>query len=360
MKCPSKVLLYVMLIPAVTIFGNASISSANPVFQKPKPAAAAPEEEQESPPGYEEEYNCYQSATGEAEVVKRGTMLIECIEKYPKSTLMPNFEAGYRSLLFDASNNKKWQELEKLAEQWLKLHPDDYETIAMIATAAANLGHDEKYVQCMEKLYKMKPTSALPLDIAATYLKMKNRAKYIEWAELALKLPENEANFMLRLNLVQEYWEKKDLAKTMEWARAALKSANLVKDPSAETRTQLTAVRHTCYDIIGKISYEQDKYPEAVQAFRQALKVKEYAEGYYFIGRCLHAEKKADDALLWYAKTSSWCERQTKECGEFASKAKENLEKIYKTLHNDTLIGVEKIYRRAKEQPESYWISNEN
>jgi hypothetical protein len=33
-----------------------------------------------------------------------------------------------------------------------------------------------------------------------------------------------------------------------------------------------------------------------------------------------------------------------------ASKAKEQLEKLYKPQHNDTLIGIEKLYKRAKDE----------
>jgi tetratricopeptide (TPR) repeat protein len=360
MKCPFKVLLSTLLVSAITIFGCASTCLANPALQKTKPKPAVQEEEPDSPPGYEEEYKCWSDADQEKDFLKRGPMLIECIKKYPKSTLMPTFEGSYKNMLFESSNNKKYQELETLAEDWLKLHANDYDTIARIAEAADKLGHDEKCVQSLVELYKMKPTSSLPVEIAKIYLKLKNKAKYIEWVEIALKLPENETNFLLRINLVQEYMESKDRAKAMEWARAAIKSAALVKDPSAETRTQLAAVLHTCYDIIAKISYEQDKYPEAIKAFKQALKIKEYAEGYYFIALCIHAEKKAEDAMLWYAKTEIWCEKKTNECGEFATKAKDNLEKIYKSIHDGSLVGIEKKNKLAREKAESFWTSDES
>jgi tetratricopeptide (TPR) repeat protein len=360
MKCPFRVLLFTLLISTVIILCGTSMGSASPVQQKAKPAVVAQPEEEESPPGYEDEYNCWDSANKEADFVKRGKMLIACIEKYPKSTLMPTFEGSYKNLFFESSTNKKYQDLETLAELWLKLHPDDYDTIARIAEAAANLGHDEKYVQCLEKLYKMKPTSSLPADIARTYKKLNNKAKYIEWTEIAIKLPENETSFMMRLELVQTYMESKDLAKAMEWARSALKSADLVKDPSADTRTQLIAVRHTCYDIIAKISYEQDKFPEAIKNFKLAIKAKEYAEGYYFIGNCLQNQKKAEDAMIWYAKTGLWCEKNAKECGEFATKANKEEEKIYRALHDNNTTAMFKNKNKAKEKPDSYWTSDEN
>ena len=64
------------------------------------------------------------------------------------------------------------------------------------------------------------------------------------------------------------------------------------------------------------------------------------SESCYFIGYCLRMQKNIDDAMLWYA-------RAEQHGGEYAPKAKENLEQLYKALHNNTLIGIEKIYRKA-------------
>jgi hypothetical protein len=36
--------------------------------------------------------------------------------------------------------------------------------------------------------------------------------------------------------------------------------------------------------------------------------------------------------------------------GEVADQAKEYLEKIYKAIHNNTTIGIDKIYRRAESE----------
>ena len=57
-------------------------------------------------------------------------------------------------------------------------------------------------------------------------------------------------------------------------------------------------------------------------------------------------QKNVDDAMLWYA-------RAEQNGGEYAPKAKENLEQLYKALHNETLIGIEKIYRKAQSQADT-------
>jgi tetratricopeptide (TPR) repeat protein len=374
MNCPFKVLLFALLISAVIVpcgafMGEAPLASqtAKPpaASQTAKPAAAPQNEEEESPPGYEEEYNCYQDATKETDALERGKRLLKCIVDHPKSTLMPNFVAEYKRLLSECLTNKKYEELEKLAEDWLKLHANDPETLgttAYIVEAADKLGHDEKYIQRAIELYKMKPFSSLAVDIAVKYLKMGNKAKYIEWIETAVKLPENESNFLLRFYLVQLYWEAKDSAKTLEWAQATLNAADRVTDPSSDTRKQIAEKRHACYNAMGGISLKDKKYSDAIKAYKQALRIKEYAEGYYYIGLCLHSQQKYDDAMRWYAKTELWCkknaEKSAKECAEFEPKAKENLEKIYKPNHDNTTFAIEKVYDKAEKQ--TNWLSDEN
>jgi tetratricopeptide (TPR) repeat protein len=215
-----------------------------------------------------------------------------------------------------------------------------------IVQASRELGHNDKWIQSLLEIYKKQPTGSLADEIAQAYNTTKNKAKYIEWTETALKTPEFETDFKTRLSLVQFYVEEKNPAKAVEYARAALKSTDLVKDPSTETKEQLYKVRKACHDTIGKILMEQDKYDEAIKSFQQALKMEKTSESCYFIAYCLRMQKNIDDAMLWYA-------RAEQHGGDYAPKAKENLEQLYRAIHNNTLIGIEKIYRKAKDLPET-------
>jgi hypothetical protein len=218
MKRSSKLFLFALLALAAAFFPSAVIGLANAESQQQKPAAQV--EAQEPEPEYsEEEYNAYESASKEADLEKRGAMLLEFIQKYPKSKLMSYIESAYKTLLYECSNQQKYQQLEPLAEQWLKLHPNDIQTIAYIAEAAEKLGHDQKCVECLEEIYKMEPSATMAYNILQTYKKMKNQAKYLEWAEKIFKMPEYEADFMLRYNFVQKYAEAKNYAKAAEYAQ---------------------------------------------------------------------------------------------------------------------------------------------
>jgi tetratricopeptide (TPR) repeat protein len=334
------------LLAGLALAGSFNTGSAAAYANAGLQASGTAAGEEQSSPEYEIEYNEYTNATKEPDLEKRGAMLREFIAKHPKSTLMTYVEGAYGNLLLECSNEKKYTELEVLAEEWKKAHPDDLQTIAYIARASENLGHTEKYLQSLQDIYRLRPTGDTALLIARAYMKMNNTPKYLEWIQTIFKYQEYDANFALRFDLVQYYVKENDFIKAAEYAQLTLKSADLVQQPSAETQKQLRSVRHICWDIIGRSLYEKEKYAEAIKAFRQALKEEKYGAGYYYIGLCQSHLQQIDDAMVSLAMAEQ-------QGGDVAPKAKEYLEQLYKALHNNTTIGIEKIYRKAKEQFES-------
>ena len=179
---------------------------------------------------------------------------------------------------------------------------------------------------------------------------MDNTAKYLEWIEKVLAYPEHASNFAMRYDLVQHYVGEENYAKAAEYARMTLEAAEQVKQPSADTLKSMRAVQNACHHLIGINQYEAGKYAEAIKSFQQALRAEVYGEGFYYIGMCQRNQDLIDDAMISLAKAEL-------HGGEVAPKAKEYLEKLYKALHNNTLIGIDKVYRKAKEQLEDQNIS---
>jgi len=338
-------LLLLALAAAISLDPIMAITDSSSASQQKAPQTEA----QEPEPEYsEEEYNAYELASKEPDPEKRGSLLLEFIQKYPKSKLLPYIDAAYKALLYECANSEKYAQLEPLAEKWLKLNPNDLQTLAYIAKAAEKLGHDQKYVECLEAIYNLKPSDSatIALDIFHAYKKMKNEAKCLEWGEKLLKMPEYESDFMLRYDFVQKYVEQKDFAKAAEYAHLTLKAADLVKQPDAETREKLRKIRRACYHLIGMNAYEAGRFAEAIKSLQQALKAERYGEGYYYIGMSLWKMDKVEDAMLYFARAEI-------QGGEVAGQAKDKLEQLYKALHNNTTIGIDKVYKKAKEQIES-------
>lgn len=338
MRCHPKMFLFAALLLAAVFFPNAGIAFASAeVTQDP-----AADEEKETEYG-EEEYNAYDAASKEPDLSKRGTMLLEFIEKYPKSSLMPYVRPAYENLLYECSQAKQYAMLEPLAEKWLKLNPGNIRTLAYMADAAEKLGHDQKCVECLEEIYRLEPSGAMAYNILRTYIKIKNQAKINEWADKIFKMPEYESDFGLRFEFVTRSMEAKNPAKAAEYARMTLKATDQVKEPSKDVQQQLRKVRYASHLVIGTTLYDEGKFAEAGKSLQQALQFEKRGEPYYYIGMIQWKQDQIEEAIYSFA-------RAEKQGGDIAPQAKEKVEQLYKALHNDTTIGIEKVYRKVRQE----------
>ena len=333
-----------MIALAATGFSGPIVRPSGAEYRQPELTGQGQEEE--SSPEYLEQYEAWEKADQEADPLKRGAMLVEFAEKYPKSILLPYIESSYRNALLECDKDERYRQLSILADQWLKHHPGDLEATAYASKAADKLGHTKERVQYLQEIYKIQPSGSLAIEIAQACGKDKNRAGYLEWMKTAAAYPANEGNFILFYNIVKTYTDEKDYASAAENARLTLKAADLVKDPSEETKGQLHRVRNACHHLIAMNFMESKKYPQAIQSFEQALRVQKYGEGYYYIAQCMRwmDKNKTEDSLPYLAKAE-------KQGGPISAKAKTELEALYRAMHNNTLVGIEKIYKKADELP---------
>ena len=290
----------------------------------------------------EDEHNALYAAGQEPDFEKRSAMLIEFRQKYPKSSLMGNVDYEYMKMLKESAQSKRYELLESLAERWLRVRPNDKETYALLADATMNLHKFERCGQCLEEIYAMQPSPALAMEIHTTYQKTENPAKQMEWAQKLFKMPEFDADYMLRYGYVTRFSRDNNLAQAAEYSLLTLKSADAAELKGAQTQEQLRKVRRACNHVIASSLMEKGNFAEAISAFKKAVKAERYGQGYYRIGACLENLKNVEEAILYYAVAETLGE-------EDAPKSKARLEVLYKALHNETLIGVDKVYKKAKE-----------
>jgi TolA-binding protein len=309
-------------------------------------------EEDEDDVGYtEEEYAEWEAADKEADILKSGAMLIEFIQKNPKSELSPYAEGSYMRLLNRCVEEKKYQELETLAEQWNNFKPGDDNIVRMIAGAAKELKHTEKYLKVLEEIYTKTPQADLAKEIRGLYKEINNDAKYIEWTETVMKAPEEASNFLLHYELYNYYSGKKDDAKSAQFAQSTLAAIEQAKNPPPDAAKVIPDIRFALNHSIGVTHYTNKKYDDAITYFLRALQAKKYSNGYYLIGNCLWEQKKILNAKLAFAKAQQQGEgaRASAEDKSIAPKAKDRMEQLYKAMHNNTLVGIDRRYTRAQE-----------
>ena len=311
---------------------------------------AAEEEEMtaEEVDAYNEQLDAYMAAVNEEDLLKRGDMLLQFMVKYPDSKLTePYIKPAYAALLNQCYQDKKYQELEPLAEKWLKLYPENLQTISYAATAAKELKHDKKFLDYLLKLYDMNPTVGGAYEIAKLYDEQGNFDKYIEWCEKTFTYPEFSVDYTLRFQILTKYADKTDFVKASEYAEKILQVLDVAPKPDAAGMVIMRTIRRECNRVIAFNYFDKKEYMEAIKFYKKALKVEKYQGGFYYIGQCYWRLQNPEEAHDYFAAAELMG-------GDLTEKAKEHKEELYRTLHNNTLIGIDKVHKRAQAIIDSY------
>lgn len=284
----------------------------------------------------------YYTASKETDVKKRAALLLEFRKKYPDSDLAGNIEAEYMAILKELWEGEEYELLETLSRNFLKVYPENKEAYALIAESAMNLNQFEKCGKALEAIYEIDPSPSLAREIHNCYEGTDNLKKQIEWAGIVFALPDYDSDYMLRYDFMMKFYEDKNLPKAAEYANLTLKSTSLAEQKDGSIHEQLKKVRRVCYHIVASNYLDEGNYEGALTFFKEAVQAEPYGQGYYKIGFCLDHLKQIDDAMLYYAMAELKGE-------ENASEAKSRVEILYKALHNQTLVGIDKVYNKARE-----------
>jgi hypothetical protein len=345
MKRTHTTLSIVLIAGALMLFPAVIQSQDQTAPAQKKAVQQAPAEEQQE--YTEEEYDAYDKAVKEPDLDKRADLLFGFIDKYPKSKLMVYIDRAYQELVFNYEKEQKWDKLEPLAERWLKIHPDDFQSIVYVAEAAQKLGQDQKFLEYGEKVYATKPTPGMAYYISQAYKKVGNQDKYLEWTQKLFSYPEYDSAFGLRMVFVEKYQKENKLDKAAEYARLALKSLDAAKrpdsTPEAKWKEETRAVRRACLFTVGLDYVGRKNCPQAIKYLQETLKIEQVGAAYFYIGQCQWHSDSIPEAMNSFAKCATLK-------GEFATQAKDSLEKLYKALHNNTLVGIEKVYTKAEKE----------
>jgi tetratricopeptide (TPR) repeat protein len=298
--------------------------------------------------GYtEEEYEAYEKATKEPDLDKRPELLDAYMAKYPQSKLMSYITTAYENLMGEYANGEKWDKLLPIAEKWSKMHPDSELAMKYAAAAAQKLGNNEKFLDYALKLYEKSPDASLAYEISQAYNNLKDQAKYLEWTEKLFSYPEFNGEFQLRMLFVDKYVKSKQYAKATDYANKALASLAEAKKPddisAADWNKRLRSVRKACYFTKGVNDYERQNYQAAIKEFQNALSAEKFSDAYFYTAYCYWKLDQIDEAIDAFAKSVVLG-------GDLAPEAKKQLETLYKGLHNNTTIGIDKVYNKAKQE----------
>jgi len=305
-----------------------------------------PGQEPEAPKYTVEEYKAYQDIAAETSPVKKTGLVVTFFKTYPQSTLKPNVVAAYQGMIGELQAAKNWQEIITLGHQYLAVASDDIFTISMLATAYQQSQNYKQFVAFGEKAFAHKATPNLAYYLAKAYLELNDNPKFLQWGEKAAQLmPENHE---ILLELTRRFGAIQNNAQASKYAKLAIKAMQSAKMPEGTPpdawKSYQTNLYGICYAVIGNVAQENRDYNTAVTNLESSLKYYKLNElVYYNLGLAYWQLNKIDLAMLNLAKAYVM-NRTTSRA------AKQHLDNLYKSTHQQSLAGEERIVARAQQE----------
>jgi tetratricopeptide (TPR) repeat protein len=292
----------------------------------------------------EEEYKAYQAITAENEAAKKIELVVSFFKTYPKSALHDHVTAAYQAVMNGALHAQRYNQLISFGEQLLAVNPNDTYTMSMLASGYQQTKNVVKFVAVGEKVFAAKPDGNLAYYLAKAYLEMRNDPKFLQWAQRAVELIPN--NHELLLELAKAFGAAKKNAEAGKYARLCIKAIDTATKPEGTDDKLWNDYKSNayanCYAIIGTIAHEQRDYNSAVTNLETSLKYfKRNDLAYYYLGLSYWQLNKVDMAMLNLAK--AYVLGRTS-----AGPAKQHLDNLYKSTHQQTLVGQDRVINRAR------------
>jgi tetratricopeptide (TPR) repeat protein len=198
-----------------------------------------------------------------------------------------------------------------------------------------------KAAEVLEKLYAKNPDKNLLFELAKIY-KLFNKDKYLEYGQKILAEVPIEQSFGTALELVQEYIQKQDM-KTATELLTKVMNVYGDKTPPGVKEPDWNATRAWAYNIFAREPYNTKDYPKAAELYEKALKFNpKFEDAYYFLARCKWQTKDIDSAISNFAKYIALGGKN------YAAKAQQDIETLYKAKNNNTLDGLDQVMAKAK------------
>jgi tetratricopeptide (TPR) repeat protein len=279
----------------------------------------------------------------EPDAQKRADMLLAFVKAHPQSRMIPHVSSYYNEIVTSHAKAGAWPKVISMNEAFLALVPDDKAATGSLLGAYFQTQNFAKTVELGEKVYATTPDKGVAFALATSYLQLKNLEKFTPYAEKTIPEFPIEQTYNLFLPLASVYAAKKDLDKAADYA-GKLMAAFGDKLPPGHQESTWSPNRAFAYGLMGASVYAKKDYAKAIEYYEKAAKASPQAdEPYYYIGLSKWQNKDTEGAIAAMAKVVVLNKAQ-------APKAKEHLEKLYKSLHNDSLDGLDQVLAKAKSE----------
>lgn len=318
-------------------------------FSPPSLAVEQPSPEEEEPDYTEEEYNALQQALNETNPARKEDLLLAFLQAGHKSKTLNDYALqAYMALYGEYQKQGNYERLGAAAEKFLRLQPDDVTSLGLAADAFQRLGNTRKFIEYGEKFYAKKPVLITAYYIAQGYKSLNNLEKFAEWAEKIINdINDNAMLADISVELFRYYAQQSKPQVAAKYARVAVKALEgSAKPPGNITETAWRQYKESslaaAHFLIGEELYDKERFRDALASYQRSLNFNcRNDAAYYRMGFAYWRLEQHNEALESFARASLLN-------GPTSSDAKKRVEEIYKPFHNNTTIGIDKVFDRAR------------
>lgn len=314
------------------------------------PTLAQEEQQQEGPSYTQEEYNAYQAAVEEGP-----SGIVNFLNENPDSELSQYAIGAYLKIIQDRQSAGNHAEAVEAGEQFLSnIDSDRFDVQFLTAWSSFHSQQYDKAVKYSEQAYDAAPDQAkqqLDMILMRSNLQLGNQDAAMPYAEKICNNGEPSQCYDIYPMLMRKYAEAKQWSTAAQWAQKNVEALDTISQPEGVSASEwdeyVTEERSASHAIMGRSAAESDRWSTARQHYQTVLQITprskgaRHAEGYYYIGRALWADKQIDAAMEAFAKGS------VIQGAPHAGPCRKNLETLYRSTHNDSLAGLDEFINRV-------------
>jgi tetratricopeptide (TPR) repeat protein len=294
----------------------------------------------------QEQYDQYTAAVKTADLAARLDAIMTFVKANPDLSLVQYALVNYVEVMQEFQKQGQLETVLKAGKDLLEIRPDDANALYLSSVSAFQLNKFEEAAEYGEKAYAQNPNTGLLYVLAVSNQKLKNDAKFREYAPLVVDnltadqyLP---GHLEMASGLRNTYMES-NATKALRYARKILEAIDAMGVPQGvseqDWKKYTNYERAVSYALLGQQAVKAENWSAAISNYQR---VNRYttdrnlkSEAYYFIGRGRWAQNRLDPAMEAFAMG------QSLKGAANADACREYLERLYKATHNGSLAGLE-------------------
>jgi len=259
----------------------------------------------------------------------------------PKSKILQYYESFFSRTVADYEKAGKTQEASALSSKMLKLFPNSTALLSQALRAAIQKQDYAKAIEMGEKLQAIKPDKQTTVILAQSYIATNNGPKAAEYSQKALDAMGSKDGFYFAYWLATYYAGQRNVDKAVHYYEMLLK-AYPQGTPAGWKAAQWNDLKGIAYTTLARAAYDKENFAGAIQNYTESLRYSPKSDlTYLSMGLSFWKLQQLEAAMDAFAKAVV-LEK------DYAAKAQEYLEQIYKPLNSDSLDGLDGVLAKAR------------